>query len=253
VLPTAPRHFGDASIEVSGDLIRVMGTGFRAEADAMADFGECAVTPEFLGDPARLASDVLDTIVLFMLSRRGRIPIHAAGILDGDTAVVLAGPSGLGKSTLALASVGAGFRLLSDDALYVQTRPRFRLWGHPRPVRLLEIPAPYLAWRTPADPVRRGGRWKNSILLRSDEIVLHADRSVLCILQRGWGESRRMVPGEAVDRLMARLDPGFDHFADVLPAAYETIARHGAWELSLSPDAQRNVELIRAIVAESRA
>ncbi|HUE95792.1 MAG TPA: hypothetical protein VMN39_04005, partial [Longimicrobiaceae bacterium] len=89
--------------------------------------------------------------------------------------------------------------------------------------------------------------------LRSEEIVLHADRSILCLLVRGWGASSRMLPGDAVDRLMTRLDPGFDHFADVLPAAYERIARQGAWELSLSPDAQRNVELIRRIVAESRA
>lgn len=47
------------------------------------------------------------------------VPVHAAALAIGDEGVVLAGSSGTGKSTLALALAQEGFRLLSDDVALI--------------------------------------------------------------------------------------------------------------------------------------
>ncbi|RYD67824.1 MAG: hypothetical protein EOP58_02220 [Sphingomonadales bacterium] len=58
---------------------------------------------------------LLGTVYGVLCHQRGLLPVHAAGVeLDGR-AVLLAGPSGVGKSTLAAAFWRRGFKLLSDD------------------------------------------------------------------------------------------------------------------------------------------
>ena len=69
--------------------------------------------------------------------QRGLLPLHASAIAVTGRAVALAGPSGVGKSTLAAAFSTRGHAVLSDDICIVNTRngatvlsstPRLRLW-----------------------------------------------------------------------------------------------------------------------------
>jgi hypothetical protein len=46
--------------------------------------------------------------------------MHASGVVFEDSAVLIAGPPGAGKSSLAAALVRSGARLLSDDAVALQ-------------------------------------------------------------------------------------------------------------------------------------
>ena len=62
-------------------------------------------------------------------------------MLDG-AAIIFAGASGAGKSTLALAASRAGLPLLSDDTIYVQTEPVFRLWSLAGPIHVFAKDAP---------------------------------------------------------------------------------------------------------------
>jgi hypothetical protein len=58
------------------------------------------------------------------LKRRGRFSLHAAGVARGDRALLLAGSTGAGKSTLALALSEAGFAYLGDDMLFLERAAR---------------------------------------------------------------------------------------------------------------------------------
>ncbi|AFK55892.1 hypothetical protein [Tistrella mobilis] len=46
---------------------------------------------------------------------RGRLPLHAAAVVMAGQAILIAGASGRGKSTLAAALVGAGGQVIADD------------------------------------------------------------------------------------------------------------------------------------------
>src|SRR5947207_3407127 len=75
-----------------------------------------------------------------------------AAIARGGVALLLAGPPGTGKSTLAYQAHRRGLRVLSDDAVYVQLDPELRVWGLPGRVRLLTTAVthfPELAGRSP--------------------------------------------------------------------------------------------------------
>ncbi len=120
-------------IEVEGPRLRLTGAGVDGWADARALTAACKVPRRLAERPDLLAGEVTDTVLLFLLTRSGRTPLHAAGVMCGRTAMLLAGPSGSGKSTLSLAAMARGLRILSDDTVYIQLQPRLRIWGFPRP------------------------------------------------------------------------------------------------------------------------
>jgi len=89
--------------------------------------------------------------------------IHGAAVTDGDRTLLVAGPSGHGKTTLALGLVGRGFRLLSDDFAPL-ARADGRL--HPFPKRIgVKRPNPDerpdlpLQLADENEPLIVGGKW----------------------------------------------------------------------------------------------
>lgn len=52
-----------------------------------------------------------------LATRQGAVLIHACGLKQGDAAIVAAGKSGDGKSTLSRLGVGAGLELLTDEVV----------------------------------------------------------------------------------------------------------------------------------------
>lgn len=79
-------------------------------------------------DPARdpgvasvLASGTLPSVVLGL---RGVASLHASAVATDDGAILFAGHSGMGKSTLAALLCGAGARLLTDDLVCLDTHDR---------------------------------------------------------------------------------------------------------------------------------
>jgi hypothetical protein len=70
-----------------------------------------------------------------ILHQRGVFPLHAGGVAIGDQAVALAGPSGVGKSTLVTELLRRGATFIADDACVLTERPgdTFAVWpGAPR-------------------------------------------------------------------------------------------------------------------------
>lgn len=233
---------GDApEVSVDGSELRLAGRGVAGGADARRGEGWCVVPAELASDPERLGAEVVDPLLLFLLTRAGRVPVHAAGVCIGETAVVLAGSSGSGKSTLAHAALRAGLGVLSDDTVFVEREPELRVWGYPRSIHLLQDSA--AAAGVDGEPRLRGGRWK--IAVHSGPAPTSATRAVLCLLDRGDAVSLRPIPPEeAVAALVGALDPGFDHFGAETPDVARALAAGGAWRLTLSAEPEEAVAAI---------
>jgi len=67
---------------------------------------------------------LLDHVMPLVMSRDGRLVLHASAVAMPAGAVAFVGRAGSGKSTLAAALAAAGFPLLTDDCLVVDPSPR---------------------------------------------------------------------------------------------------------------------------------
>ncbi|HEU4962018.1 MAG TPA: hypothetical protein VFT56_16640 [Sphingomonas sp.] len=229
-------------IQVEGSRLMLAGEGIEGTADARTGRGCCSVPPRLLEDAAALAAEVVDPILLFLLARMGRTPLHAAGIVLGETAVLLAGRSGAGKSTLALAAAADGLSVLSDDTIHVQLGPRLRVWGFARAVHVFPDEAP------PGDHAIRiqAGKRKATVALPAPARGRHADRAILVVLDRGERLALEPIPAEEAMARLMRLDPGFDLLREQSAAAIGALAAGGAWRLTLTADPGAAIALLRA-------
>jgi hypothetical protein len=93
------------------------------------DFGRVLISPagtELLCEPDPESEDWASILPFQALplaaTIRGLEVLHASGVVLGGRAVLVAGPPGAGKSSLAAALVRAGGQLLSDDAVALELR-----------------------------------------------------------------------------------------------------------------------------------
>ena len=232
---------GDARIAVCGAAMTIDGPGVRARAVAGEKRATCFVSRDYLDDPGGMADEVLEPLLLRLLTREDRTPVHASGIIVDGLAIILAGPSGSGKSCLARAADAAGLQVLSDDVVYVQTSPELRVWGWPSAAHLLPADARCgnLATRV------RNGKRKYVFPLRSASVgAISCRQAVLCVLARGRQPALKPIAaGEAMRRLWP-LDPGFDELPREIGAAVEALSARGAWELSLSDNPEAALRLL---------
>lgn len=178
----------------------------------------------------------------FAVSALDRQPIHAATFLVDDTAVIVCGPAGAGKSTLAYAALRQGFPLLAEEATHVALAGGPRLWGHADRIALaaasVDLFPELEAW--PAT-LRPSGKVKRSFMtaeLQAVPPLTHQGPVVLCALTRERHGGPRVEPLPSSERaalLAAEPEEGFDQFPDVhqrLDAAFS-----GARACRLSPGA----------------
>lgn len=231
----APQLAGcsDVDVRVQEDRLELSGAGVCALAELDRGRANCFLSQAYLEDPVRLREDVLDPLVLSLITRPDRAPFHASAFVVDGLAILLAGHSGAGKSCLAHAADAAGFQVLSDDTVYLQSRPRCAVWGWPRAAHLLRENAP--AGGVGGAIRIRNGKTKHIIPLRSArEDAVKASRMVLCILRHaGRVGLQRLAADDALARLLP-LDPGFDLLPDMALRAMTKLTRRGAWELSLN-------------------
>lgn len=254
--PGVDRHrAGSVAVRTrAGGWLRLRGAGLAGVARVDRMMGRLTVgsTAPVDGPWVR---EALDTLTLFLVTRLDRQPVHAAAIADGNRGLVLAGSSGVGKSTLALAALRAGLRVLTDDAVYVQLRPRLRVWGMGRPLHVPPGTAerfPDLA-RGPA-VVRPGGKRKVAVALESGGEAVGEppvlERTGLCVLEAGGqGPSVATLPvEEAVQTLLSRLDPGFDAFRETIPERIRALAGGGAWRVRVGAEPEGALPALRELL-----
>jgi len=223
------------------------------EADAVERVATGRVTRAMLGNTELFRYGLLEAATLFLLTRLDRIPFHAAGLIRGDGALLLAGRSGAGKSTLAWAALrsDAGFGMLAEDCVYIQTEPESRVWGWPGFFHLsLEAAAFFDELRSHEPFIMASGKRKIALKARaitSSPVKGHwVGRATVCLIERSGGPPRLepLDSQEAECLLFSAIEEGFDLFADRLPSAVRPFLIPHAWRLDPGPDPSMAVPLL---------
>lgn len=88
---------------------------FRIAGDSIV----CHAVPDVRADTVRHL--FLDQALPLLLSREGKLILHASVVANAATAFAFMGSSGLGKSTLAASFATVGFEILTDDCVVLDT------------------------------------------------------------------------------------------------------------------------------------
>ncbi|MBI4913933.1 MAG: hypothetical protein HY823_14475 [Acidobacteria bacterium] len=105
-----------------GEEDTLSGTGGRLRLAPGRPLARVAVDPACAEGGA--LGDLLGAALMHALALQGRLALHGMAALLGGTGVVALGDSQSGKSTLALACLRAGGRILTDDHLLVDPASR---------------------------------------------------------------------------------------------------------------------------------
>jgi hypothetical protein len=213
------------------------------------------VTAALAADREHFRTTVIEAMTFALLACFDRHPIHAAAIVRDDRAVLLAGPSAMGKSTLAYLAHAAGLCVLGDDRVWVQMEPSLRIWGRPGTARLTaaalllfpELGAAGVSL-TPAS----GGKITVPLTPTSDWSGHTASRAVVCALQRGGKAALDRISAASVSQeLLSQLSPGFDRFPHRMERVVEMLTAGGGWRLTLTEDAREALPFLRRMLDET--
>jgi hypothetical protein len=240
------------------DRVIVRTPGSFAIADSRRREATAYVTPALLADRAHVRYSMIEGMTLALVTVCDRCPVHGAAITRGRAALVLAGPPGTGKSTLAYQAARLGLRVLSDDGTYVQLDPEFRVWGLPGRVYLLpEARTHFPELQAHAPSFLANG---------SEKLVVEfpdawpapgapapvAFRAGVCLLERQGGAARcaSVSPAEVQAFLREGLGVGRVRFGDALDEALAGLSTSGGWRLSLSPNPADVLPFLDEILTE---
>jgi len=234
----------ETDIGIKGSRLEIRGAGGLGWADATTGRAEFLAAKAAVVGPEAL-TEALDTLLLFLLCRSGRTPVHAAGIVHAGRALVLAGPSGAGKSTLALAAQRRGLVILSDDTVYIQLRPALRVWGFRRPLHVFPEDASRFTGVEPVGQRLRAGKLKAVVPIVHDASApLVADRAALIVLSRGERLALDPLEPAAAIAALGPLEAGFDLLTEASARAMDALAAAGAWRLTLTHDPVAAVDFL---------
>lgn len=231
------------------DRLVAFGPGAFGVADLGRKDAVAYVTPALVAASDRFHTELLETITLFLATHEDRQPLHAAAVTRGGAALLLAGPSGIGKSTLAYAAAAGGFDVLSDDVTYVQVRPQLRVWGKPGQLGLPPDAGKFFPGLAGLVPVMRPDGGQKLVVETSVPAGVHglvAFRARVCVLARGSRPALEAVNAAAIrERLLSSIEPGFDLFRHTIAHAVDVLAAPGGWCLTVGDSPSAAVALLR--------
>ncbi len=206
-------------------------------------------TPAALADRHAFRADFLEPLVLGSLIGTDRIPIRAAAVEYADIVMLLAGPPGSGRSTLACAAALDGFRILSEDLVHVQLEPRLRVWGMPGFISLPANAARFFPDIAIAAP-RTGAPHRERIVLNVRELgamptLPVAQRAGVCIVERSEGAPRiTALDAEELESLLLRSQTQ-DAASEMFAEPVHMLSRHGGWKFETGDDPAAAITLLR--------
>jgi len=259
VMPSPPMHAADRlTWELRGgrELHLALPT-LRAVVDLDRASGAMDVVDSTLIEGSETWR-VLEGVLFSVVVRRDRHPLHAAALraTDGSRSLVLHGPSGVGKSTLAWEAHRAGIDVLSDDATRVQLTPELRVWGDGAPARILLL-----------DDVR--GRYADLRALTAHAMGPDNEPKVIVRLGQGpdwvpYGRNPRVVllsrsgaetvtvthapPHEIFTALMSAEEAEMDLSPGNRERVLGALAAAGGYRMDLSPRATDAIPKLRELL-----
>jgi hypothetical protein len=223
-------------------------------ADPLRREARAWVTAAFVADAQHFRYGVLEALTIALLSRLDRQPVHAAAIVHEGAAILLAGPSGVGKSTLAYAAACAGFGVLAEDVVYVQRSPGLRVWGGSPFLHLSPGVVRFFPEAAASDTVQlANGKRKRVIDLRRTGSTAPpcADRAAVCVLRRAGASApslRALSAAEVSRALTEGIEPGFDLFPETTAALHHQLAAGGGWELTVGGPPADHMPFLRSML-----
>lgn len=201
------------------------------------------VSPAFAADTQHFRYSLVEALTMGLVTPLDRQPFHAACLVRGRAAVLLNGPSGVGKSSLTYAAIRnmPDVTALAEDAVYLQSSPAPRVWGLPGYVHVpRDITRVFRDLDAASPVVLANGKIKIAVDLRAIGAAASlpfVDRAAVCVLTRGNGPpALEPMGGDALlDRLLSGLEDGFDLFSDTIEEPLRLLSRHGGWLLTLPP------------------
>jgi hypothetical protein len=203
--------------------------------------------------PAAFRSHILLYAFLSQLRNHGLMAVHGSALVKDGRAVLLRGPGGVGKTTLAYAGARSRFRLLAEDVVWVDLRDG--LWrGMPWHVHLLPDAGrlfPELDGRPAV--LESAGKMKLEVDLdtvRPGSTATEARPGPIVLLEREPGQGSRLDPlaPEAAMELWRRSPagteedfPGYEHHV-------EDMLKAGAWRLRLGTDLDEALGLLETLL-----
>jgi hypothetical protein len=206
--------------------------------------------------PAAFRSHVLLYGFLSQLRNHGLMAVHGSALVKDGRAVLLRGPGGVGKTTLAYAGARSRFRLLAEDVVWVDLRDG--VWrGMPWHVHLLPDAGrlfPELDGRPAV--LESAGKMKLEVDLdtvRPGSTATEARPGPIVLLEREPGIGSRLEPLDSLSpetalelwrRSPAGTEedfPGYEHHV-------ENLLKAGAWRLRLGTDLEMALDLLETLL-----
>jgi hypothetical protein len=248
--------FPPASYRALGHLFHVScGEGSFAVADLNLRRAFGFVAEEILEDRSFFRNVFLECLFYVMAVHSRFTPVHAAAVVHQKQGILIWGEAGAGKSTLAYSCAKAGFQLVSDDVVHLQTDPasdQLIGWGRPWQIRLLPDAAdifPELVDEVPR--LRSDHQWYLEVDLRKrlpSSPLVSCRPSVVLFLCRNATARGRLDPidwQQALDILKKDI---YLTEESVLERHYSTLrklVRLNAYRLSYSGPPSLAVEILR--------
>ena len=238
-----------------------LGADSTAVADLLQGYAFGFVSAEVARNQSLVCYVFLEGLALAMLGpARQFIPLHAGCVVKEGASLILSGESGRGKSTLALACVRRGYRMLSEDGLFLKCRPgAAQLWGLPWRLHLLPDVKRFFPELAAEQPhLQINGEWKLEIDLERfypGSAVTNASPGPVVFLEQGPDSGPVQIEPVARQEIAGRLQvvwPWWVGWTDEMERQLARLVELGAYRLRTAGSPQEAVDALDALLSGRR-